>query len=284
MWCVANLLDSTLIGFSQGKHLYTSHLHMPILSFSCSDIGHPLAEPKKKVLVTSTPTRGFNAPPTPSTSKSPQDDPETATPTDCTSHSLPTGLQAMLATLLANQNTILKTLNAVLHQSRRGGDPSEDPSERIREVLEEPISSLDALVVFDVKLRGDGALRNLLVDYLECNTDETKKREKVRQMMLLVAKPDVLMHFSLQGQTRRVKRGNEVVDMTKKAFCTLAVYECLKRAARRKNVSAEELRVETAEILKGLSKLKGVKARMMNESAAVSLPTDDDIHTSDMDD
>ena len=119
-------------------------------------------------------------------------------------------------------------------------------------MLEEPISSLDALVVFDVKLRGDGALHNLLVDYLECNTDETKKREKVRQMMLHVAKPDVLMHFSLQGQTRRVKRGNEVVDMTKKAFCTLAVYECLKRAARRKHVS-EEVRVETAEILKGLS-------------------------------
>ena len=71
---------------------------------------------------------------------------------------------------------MMKTLKAALHQSRRGGDSSEDPSEKIREVLEEPISSLDVLVVFDLKLRGDGALRNLLVDYLECNTDETKKK------------------------------------------------------------------------------------------------------------
>ena len=101
-----------------------------------------------------TSTSDFNAPPTPSMSKSPQDDPETPTPTCCTSHSLPTGLQAMLATIIANQNTMMKTLKAVLHQSRRWGDPSEDPSEKIREVLEEPISSLDALVVFDLKLRG----------------------------------------------------------------------------------------------------------------------------------
>ena len=57
------------------------------------------------------------------------------------------------------------------------------------------------------------------------------------------------MRFSLQGQTRQVNRGNEVVDMTKKSFCTLIVYECLKRAARRKSISAEELRAETAEIL-----------------------------------
>ena len=57
---MANLLDSTLIGFSQGKHLYTSHFNMPVLSFSCSDIGQPLAQLKKKanVIHTSTPMRG----------------------------------------------------------------------------------------------------------------------------------------------------------------------------------------------------------------------------------
>ena len=72
--------------------------------------------------------------------------------------------------------------------------------------------------------------------------------------------------------------------MTKKSFRTLIVYECLKRAAHRKSISAEELRAETAEILKGLSKLKVRKVLVMNHSDGALLPAEDDMSVSIMND
>ena len=92
------------------------------------------------------------------------------------------------------------------------------------------------------------------------------------------------MRFSLQGQARRAKWGNEVVDMTTKSFCTLVVYECLKRAARRKNPISAEVTGWDSRDSEGLSKLKVRKVLVMNKSDRALLSAEDDMSVSVMND
>ena len=67
-----------------------------------------------------------------------------STPGRSTETSLPTGLQATLATIISNMNTIMKMLKA-LQSGRRGGNPAEDSDERMRGVLWEPLGTVEEL-------------------------------------------------------------------------------------------------------------------------------------------